>query len=117
MASIGLVEIIRFHPRRPATIMKFSMQGIVCLCDGTPMTLLFSPLRIGRLHVPNPVVLAPMARSRADDAGHVGALTAELHAGAGYLSMQFGGARGYVDHPSAGRLRTDEASQTEVAAS
>jgi N-ethylmaleimide reductase len=52
------------------------------------MTHLFSPLRIGRLHVPNRIVMAPMTRSRADDAGHVGALTAEYYAqraGAGLI--------------------------------
>jgi len=41
---------------------------------------LFSPLRLGRLRLPNRIVMAPMTRSRADDAGLVGALTAEYYA-------------------------------------
>jgi len=52
------------------------------------MNHLFSPLRIGRLAVSNRIVMAPMTRSRADDAGHVGPLTAEYYAqraGAGLI--------------------------------
>jgi len=48
----------------------------------------FSPLRAGRLRLPNRVVMAAMTRSRADDAGRVGALTAEYYAqraGAGLI--------------------------------
>lgn len=49
---------------------------------------LFSPLRVGRLRLPNRVVMAPMTRSRADAAGLVGPLTAEYYAqraGAGLI--------------------------------
>jgi N-ethylmaleimide reductase len=52
------------------------------------MTHLFSPLRIGRLQLPNRIVMAPMTRSRANDDGHVGPLTAEYYAqraGAGLI--------------------------------
>lgn len=31
------------------------------------MSLLFTPVRIGRLELPNRLVMAPMTRSRADD--------------------------------------------------
>jgi N-ethylmaleimide reductase len=44
------------------------------------MNPLLSPLRIGRLPLPNRILMAPMTRSRADDAGHVGPLTAEYYA-------------------------------------
>lgn len=44
------------------------------------MTHLHSSLRIGRLQLPHRIVMAPMTRSRADDAGHVGPLTAEYYA-------------------------------------
>jgi N-ethylmaleimide reductase len=52
------------------------------------MIHLFSPLQIGRLHVSNRILMAPMTRSRADDAGSVGPLTAEYYAqraGAGLI--------------------------------
>jgi N-ethylmaleimide reductase len=52
------------------------------------MNHLFTSLRIGRLQLPNRILMAPMTRSRADDAGHVGPLTAEYYAqraGAGMI--------------------------------
>ncbi len=44
------------------------------------MTTLFTPLSAGRLRLPNRVLMAPMTRSRADDDGLVGALTAQYYA-------------------------------------
>lgn len=41
---------------------------------------LFTPLQAGDLHLPNRVVMAAMTRSRADDAGVVGPLTATYYA-------------------------------------
>lgn len=41
---------------------------------------LFSPLQAGALHLPNRIVMAAMTRSRADDAGFVGPLTAAYYA-------------------------------------
>jgi N-ethylmaleimide reductase len=49
---------------------------------------LCSPLQAGRLLLPNRVLMAPMTRSRADDAGRVGPLTAAYYAqraGAGLI--------------------------------
>lgn len=49
---------------------------------------LFSPLAAGALRLPNRIVMAPMTRSRADDEGNVGALTAQYYeqrAGAGLM--------------------------------
>lgn len=40
------------------------------------MTTLFTPLAAGRLRLPNRILITPMTRSRADDAGRVGELTA-----------------------------------------
>jgi N-ethylmaleimide reductase len=53
----------------------------------TSLTLL-SPLAAGRLQLPNRIVMAPMARSRAEDDGLVGPLTAQYYAqraGAGLM--------------------------------
>jgi N-ethylmaleimide reductase len=50
--------------------------------------LLFSPVAAGALRLPNRILMAPMTRSRADDKGHVGALTAQYYAqraGAGLI--------------------------------
>lgn len=44
------------------------------------MTNLFDPLDLGALRLPNRIVMAPMTRSRADDLGRVGALTAIYYA-------------------------------------
>ena len=44
------------------------------------MTTLFTPLTAGRLRLRNRVLMAPMTRSRADDDGLVGALTAQYYA-------------------------------------
>ena len=44
------------------------------------MTTLLTPLAAGRLRLPNRVLMAPMTRSRADDDGLVGALTAQYYA-------------------------------------
>lgn len=44
------------------------------------MTTLFTPLTAGRLQLPNRVLMAPMTRSRADDEGLVGPLTAQYYA-------------------------------------
>jgi len=52
------------------------------------MTNLFNPLALGALHLSNRVVMAPMTRSRADDLGRVGPLTAtyyEQRASAGLI--------------------------------
>lgn len=52
------------------------------------MSLLFTPARIGRLALPNRLVMAPMTRSRADDAGVPGELVATYYAqraGAGLI--------------------------------
>lgn len=52
------------------------------------MNPLCSPLQAGRLHLPHRVLMAPMTRSRADDAGRVGPLTATYYAqraGAGLI--------------------------------
>ncbi len=44
------------------------------------MPTLFTPLAAGRLQLPNRVLMAPMTRSRADDQGLVGPLTAQYYA-------------------------------------
>lgn len=44
------------------------------------MTTLFDPLELGEIHLPNRIVMAPMTRSRADDRGRVGPLTATYYA-------------------------------------
>jgi N-ethylmaleimide reductase len=44
------------------------------------MSYLFSPVRIGRVELPNRLVMAPMTRSRADDAGVPGDLVAAYYA-------------------------------------
>ena len=44
------------------------------------MTSLFTPLAAGALRLPNRIVMAPMTRSRADDLGVVGTLTARYYA-------------------------------------
>jgi N-ethylmaleimide reductase len=52
------------------------------------MTDLYSPLTAGRLRLPNRILMAPMTRSRADERGNVGELTAlyyEQRAGAGLI--------------------------------
>jgi N-ethylmaleimide reductase len=52
------------------------------------MNTLFTPLAAGRMRLPNRVLMAPMTRSRADDAGVVGPLTAQYYAqraGAGLI--------------------------------
>lgn len=52
------------------------------------MNPLFTPLRVGPLHLPHRVLMAPMTRSRADDEGRVGPLTATYYArraGAGLI--------------------------------
>jgi N-ethylmaleimide reductase len=52
------------------------------------MTRLHTPFTFGRLNLPNRVLMAPMTRSRADDAGIVGPMTAAYYAqraGAGLI--------------------------------
>ena len=52
------------------------------------MTRLLSPFSLGRLPLPNRVLMAPMTRSRADDVGIVGPMTAAYYAqraGAGLM--------------------------------
>lgn len=52
------------------------------------MTTLFAPLTAGRLRLPNRILMAAMTRSRADDAGRVGPMTARYYAqraGAGLI--------------------------------
>lgn len=62
---------------------------------------------IGRLRLPNRIVMAPMTRSRADDAGHVGPLVAEYYAQRAEAGMIISEGiypepmgRGYVRTPS-----------------
>jgi len=53
-----------------------------------PVSRLFEPVRLGALSLPNRIVMAPMTRSRADDQGRVGALSATYYgqrAGAGLI--------------------------------
>lgn len=75
-----------------------------------PITL-HSPMTAGRLRLPNRVLMAPMTRSRADDDGHVGPLTATYYAqraGAGLILSEGiypeAMGRGYVRTPG---LATD----------
>lgn len=70
-----------------------------------PITL-HTPLSAGRLHLPNRVLMAPMTRSRADDDGLVGPLTAAYYAqraGAGLILSEAiypeAMGRGYVRTP------------------
>ena len=70
------------------------------------MSLLFSPARLGRIDLDNRMVMAPMTRSRADDDGVVGPMTATYYAqraGAGMIVTEgiFPEARGkgYVRTP------------------
>ena len=70
------------------------------------MPTLFDPLTIGDLRLPNRVVMAPMTRSRADDAGVVGQMTATYYrqrAGAGLIISEAVNvsamAKGYVRTP------------------
>jgi N-ethylmaleimide reductase len=70
----------------------------------TSLTLL-SPLAAGQLQLPNRIVMAPMTRSRADDDGLVGPLTARYYAqraGAGLMITE-----GIFPHPMGkGYVRT-----------
>lgn len=53
------------------------------------MDPLFTPARLGRLDLANRPLMAPLTRSRADDADMVGDLTATYHrqrAGAGLMT-------------------------------
>ena len=44
------------------------------------MSLLFTPIRLGRIDLANRLIMAPMTRSRADNHGVVGELTATYYA-------------------------------------
>ncbi|UQA58437.1 alkene reductase [Polyangium aurulentum] len=75
------------------------------------MTHLLSPLTLGAIELPNRVIMAPMTRSRADDAGVIGEITATYYtqrAGAGLMISEgiFPSAmgKGYVRTPG---LATD----------
>lgn len=76
------------------------------------MSPLLTPVKIGRYHLPNRVIMAPMTRSRADDAGVPGGLTATYYAQraeAGLIITEgvFPSAlgKGYVNTPG---IETDE---------
>lgn len=67
---------------------------------------LFTPLRLGAIDVANRIVMAAMTRSRADDAGRVGPLTADYYAqraGAGLILTEglfpVAAGKGYVRTP------------------
>ena len=79
-------------------------------------TTLFTPLRIGEIEMPNRIVMAPMTRSRADDAGIPGGLSKEYYAQrasagliiteATYVSAM---AKGYVRTPGISNDAQEEA--------
>ena len=46
----------------------------------TSTSVFFSPITVGDLELPNRIVLAPMTRSRSDDAGRVPGFAADYYA-------------------------------------
>jgi N-ethylmaleimide reductase len=75
-----LVEIIRFHSRLSTPTMKVFAMPAASPFRRTSMNTLLTPLPIGRIAAANRVLMAPMTRSRADETGLVGPLTATYYA-------------------------------------